>query len=400
MSTAHDIPAPTLGSVAPAALPAMLVPVMAAGAGFSVASLYYAQPMLGAMGASLGAGDAAIGLVPTVTQLGYAAGIALLAPLGDRFERRRIILVKSLLLGAALLAAGLSGHLPGVLIASLLIGLMATVAQDVVPAAATLAAPEHRGALVGKVMTGLLLGILLSRVVSGVVAEQWGWRVMFLAAAVSVVLMGLLLRITLPRFAPTTTLGYGALLRSMGALWMQLPPLRRAVLAQALLAMGFSAFWSTLALMLHARFGIGSAGAGAFGIAGAAGALAAPFAGRFADRLGTQRVARLAIGIALVGFASLLLDGALPTSLRLVLLAVSAAIFDFGFQAALVSHQTLVYGLQPEARSRLNALLFTGVFVGMAAGGGLGAVALAQGGWHAVVLLACGTSALALWVRR
>lgn len=396
MSTAHDAPLP----LPTPALPGLLVPVMAAGAGFSVASLYYAQPMLGAMGTSLGASDASIGLVPTLTQLGYAAGIALLAPLGDRFERRRIILVKSLLLGAALLAAGLAGHLPGVLLASLLVGLMATVAQDVVPAAATLAPPEHRGALVGKVMTGLLLGILLSRVVSGVVAEQFGWRAMFIAASVSVVLMGLLLRATLPRFAPTTTLGYGALLRSMGGLWMQLPPLRRAVLAQALLAMGFSAFWSTLALMLHARFGIGSAGAGAFGIAGAAGALAAPLAGRFSDRIGTQRVARLAIGIALLGFASLLLDGLLPVSLQLVLLAVSAVIFDFGFQAALVSHQTLVYGLQPEARSRLNALLFTGVFVGMAAGGGLGAMALAQGGWHAVVLLACATSALALWVRR
>ncbi|WP_232767861.1 MULTISPECIES: MFS transporter [unclassified Stenotrophomonas] len=396
MSTAHDATLP----LPPPTLPGLLVPVMAAGAGFSVASLYYAQPMLGAMGASLGASDASIGLVPTLTQLGYAAGIALLAPLGDRFERRRIILVKSLLLGAALLAAGLAGHLPGVLLASLLVGLMATVAQDVVPAAATLAPPEHRGALVGKVMTGLLLGILLSRVVSGVVAEQFGWRAMFIAAAVSVVLMGVLLRATLPRFAPTTTLGYGALLRSMGGLWMQLPPLRRAVLAQALLAMGFSAFWSTLALMLHARFGIGSAGAGAFGIAGAAGALAAPLAGRFSDRIGTQRVARLAIGIALLGFASLLLDGLFPVSLQLVLLAVSAVIFDFGFQAALVSHQTLVYGLQPQARSRLNALLFTGVFVGMAAGGGLGAMALAQGGWHAVVLLACATSALALWVRR
>lgn len=396
MSAAHDATLP----LPPPALPGLLVPVMAAGAGFSVASLYYAQPMLGAMGASLGASDSAIGLVPTLTQLGYAAGIALLAPLGDRFERRRIILVKSLLLGVALLAAGLAGHLPGVLLASLLVGLMATVAQDVVPAAATLAPPEHRGALVGKVMTGLLLGILLSRVVSGVVAEQFGWRAMFIAAAVSVLLMGVLLRATLPRFAPTTTLGYGALLRSMGALWMQLPPLRRAVLAQALLAMGFSAFWSTLALMLHACFGIGSAGAGAFGIAGAAGALAAPLAGRFSDRIGTQRVARLAIGIALLGFASLLLDGLLPASLQLVLLAVSAVIFDFGFQAALVSHQTLVYGLQPEARSRLNALLFTGVFMGMAAGGGLGAMALAQGGWHAVVLMACATSAAALWVRR
>jgi len=396
MYLAHEQPA----EVVSRALPSSLVLAMAAGAGFSVASLYYAQPMLGAMQASLGAGEAAIGLVPTLNQLGYAAGIALLAPLGDRYDRRRIILLKSLLLGAALLAAAVAGHLPGLLLASLMVGLMATVAQDVVPAAASLAAPAHRGAMVGKVMTGLLLGILLSRVVSGLVAEQFGWRVMYGVAAVSVVSMGAVLWRMLPAFAATTHLSWGALLRSMGNLWRSQPLLRRAAIAQALLAMGFSAFWSTLALMLHARFGIGSAGAGAFGIAGAAGALAAPLAGRLADRLGSQRVARLAIAVALAGFASLLLGGLLPASLQLVLLAVSAVIFDFGFQAALVSHQTLVYGLQPEARSRLNALLFTAVFIGMAAGGGLGALVLSHAGWQGVVLLACATSALALWVRR
>ncbi|NIJ70322.1 putative MFS family arabinose efflux permease [Xanthomonas sp. 60] len=395
MSHAHDIASP----LAPSPAVGRFVPVMAAGAGFSVASLYYAQPMLGAMSSSLQVGEASIGLVPTLTQLGYAAGIALLAPLGDRYDRRRIILVKSLLLAAALLAAGLSGQLPGLLLASLLVGLMATVAQDVVPAAATLAAPAQRGAVVGKVMTGLLLGILLSRVVSGVVADQLGWQAMFIAAAASVAVMGLLLRAVLPRFAPTTRLGYGALLGSMLQLWRQWPVLRRAVLAQGLLAMGFSAFWSTLALMLHDHFSIGSAGAGAFGIAGAAGALAAPLAGRLADRIGTPRVARWGIIVALAGFASLLLQAALPPVLQLALLALAAVVFDFGFQSALVSHQALVYGLQPDARSRLNALLFTGVFVGMAVGGGLGAVALAQAGWMGVVLLACATSALALWVR-
>ncbi len=396
MYMAHETPV----GAADRTMPATLVLAMAAGAGFSVASLYYAQPMLGAMQSALGASEATIGLVPTLNQLGYAAGIALLAPLGDRYDRRRIILLKSLLLGAALLAAAMAGQLPGLLLASLVVGLMATVAQDVVPAAATLAPPAHRGALVGKVMTGLLLGILLSRVVSGVVAEQFGWRMMYGVAAVSVVSMGLVLWRALPPFAPTTHLNWLALLRSMGGLWRSQQPLRRAAYAQGLLAMGFSAFWSTLALMLHARFGIGSAGAGAFGIAGAAGALAAPLAGRLADRIGSQRVARLAIGVALVGFASLLLGNLLPPVLQLVLLAVSAVVFDFGFQAALVSHQTLVYGLQPEARSRLNALLFTAVFIGMAGGGGLGALVLAQAGWQGVALLACATSTLALWVRR
>ncbi len=369
-------------------LPTRLIVSLAAGAGFSVASIYYSQPMLGVISGGLGSSEQATGMVPTLTQLGYALGILLLAPLGDRFDRRRLILVKSLVLAAALTFAAVSGNLPTLLLASLLVGLMATVAQDVVPAAAVLAPEAHRGAVVGKVMTGLLLGILLSRVASGLVAEWLGWRAMFGLAAASVVVMALALARELPHMAPTTKLAYPALLRSLYGLWKGQPQLRRSVYAQGLLAVGFSAFWSTLAVMLHTRYGLGSAVAGAFGIAGAAGALAAPLAGRWADKLGSHAVARIAILIALGGFGLLLLDPLLPRVAILPLLAVSAVVFDFGFQSALVSHQTLVYGLAPEARSRLNALLFTGVFLGMASGGALGAVALAQWGWMGVAGLA------------
>ncbi len=381
-------------------VPTRLIVSLAAGAGFSVASIYYSQPMLGVISGGLGSSEQATGMVPTLTQLGYALGILLLAPLGDRFDRRRLILVKSLVLAAALTFAAIAGNLPTLLLASLLIGLMATVAQDVVPAAATLAPEAHRGAVVGKVMTGLLLGILLSRVASGLVAQTLGWRAMFGFAAGSVVVMALALARELPHMAPTTKLGYPALLRSLFGLWRGQPPLRRAVYAQGLLAVGFSAFWSTLAVMLHSRYQLGSAVAGAFGIAGAAGALAAPLAGRWADRLGSHAVARIAILIALVGFALLLLDPWLPKAAILPLLAVSAVVFDFGFQAALVSHQTLVYGLAPEARSRLNALLFTGVFLGMAAGGALGAVMLAHFGWSGVAGLAVVTAGMSFVVRR
>lgn len=178
---------PSLSVAAPATAPSTpLVLAMAAGAGFSVASLYYSQPMLGLIAQDLGAGERAAGLVPTLTQLGYALGILLLAPLGDRFDRRTLILLKSALLALALGAAAMAGHLPGLLMASLLVGLMATLAQDIVPAAAVLAPDAQRGQIVGRVMTGLLLGILLSRVVSGVVAEAWGWRTQFVLAAVSV----------------------------------------------------------------------------------------------------------------------------------------------------------------------------------------------------------------------
>ncbi len=396
MSSVH------IGALAPerTGVPSRLIVALAAGAGFSVASIYYSQPMLGVIAAGLGSDAQATGMVPTLTQLGYALGILLLAPLGDRVDRRRLILFKSLLLAAALVGAAVSGGLPSLLLASLLVGLMATVAQDVVPTAAMLAPEHQRGAVVGKVMTGLLLGILLSRVASGLVAQALGWRAMFGFAAASVVVMALALARELPHLAPTTSLGYPALLRSLVHLWRGQPQLRRAMLAQGLLAVGFSAFWSTLAVMLHTRYQLGSAVAGAFGIAGAAGALAAPLAGRWADRLGSHAVARIAILIALAGFALLLLDRWLPRAAVLPLLAISAVVFDFGFQAALVSHQTLVYGLAPEARSRLNALLFTGVFLGMSAGGALGAVALAHFGWSGVAGLAVATAAMSLVVRR
>ncbi len=364
-----------------------LVLLLAAGTGFSVASLYYSQPMLGVLGAAIHAGEREIGLVPTLTQLGYALGLLLLAPLGDRYDRRNIILIKGAILALSLLAAALAPSLGFLLAASLAVGLTATMAQDLVPAAATLAPASSRGRVVGIVMTGLLLGILLSRVVSGFVADQYGWRAVYGSAAAGMSLIGLALWRGLPRFAPTTSLSYGALMASLFGLWRQYRPLRRAAVAQGLLALGFSAFWSTLAVMLHeAPFHMGSAAAGSFGLAGAAGALAAPLAGRISDRSGPERVTRLGAGLAALSFLAMALTPLLPDTHSKVMLLVASAIgFDFGVQAALVAHQTIVYGIEPGARSRLNALLFTSVFVGMSIGAALGSLALAQWGWMGVV---------------
>ena len=381
-------------------LPASLVLLLATGAGLSVASLYYAQPMLGVLGADIGASGRAVGFIPTLTQLGYALGILLLAPLGDRFDRRRIVLAKAAALCAALLVAGAAPSIGVLLAASLAIGLAATMAQDIVPAAATLAPEASRGKTVGTVMTGLLLGILLSRVVSGFVAEHFGWRSMFIAAAASIALVGAAAWRGLPRFRPTTHLAYGALLGSLATLWSRHGTLRRAALAQGLLAVGFSAFWSTLAVMLHGEpFHLGSAAAGAFGLAGAAGALAAPLAGRLADRRGPELVTRLGAGLVVVSFAAMGLAPLMPPHAQLWLLALAAVGFDLGMQAALIAHQTIVYGIEPGARSRLNAVLFTAMFIGMAAGSALGALALAQWGWVGVTGLATGTAAAALAVR-
>ena len=381
-------------------LSAGLTLLLASGAGLAVASLYYAQPMLGVLGPDIGAPDRAIGLVPTLTQLGYALGLLLLAPLGDRYDRRRIILAKAAVLCVALLLAGMAPSITLLLVASLAVGLAATLAQDIVPAAATLAPEAHRGKVVGTVMTGLLLGILLSRVVSGFVAEHWGWRAMFFVAAASIALVGLATWRGLPRFVPTTQLGYGALMGSLAQLWRQHAALRRAALAQGLLAVGFSAFWSTLAVMLHgAPFHLGSAAAGAFGLAGAAGALAAPIAGRIADKRGPELVTRLGATLVVLSFAAMALMPLLSPTGQLVLLAVSAVGFDLGVQATLIAHQTIVYGIDPGARSRLNAILFVGMFIGMAAGAALGSLALAQWGWSAVTGLAVVAALGALVVR-
>ena len=374
-----------------AGLPGGLVLLLAAGAGLAAAALYYAQPMLGVLGGEFGATPAAIGLVPTLTQLGYALGLILLAPLGDRFDRRRIILGKAAILCLALLLAAAAPSIQVLLVASLVIGLSATLAQDIVPAAATLAPESSRGKTVGTVMTGLLLGILLSRVVSGFVAEHAGWRGMFVVAALSIALLGVAVWRGLPRFVPTTQLSYLVLMGTLGALWKRHSGLRRAALAQGLLAVAFSAFWSTLAVMLHAApFHLGSAAAGAFGLAGAAGALIAPMAGRMADRKGPEVVTRIGAALVVAAFLAMAL-GEVGGSSPLWLIALGAVVFDLGVQACLIAHQTIVYSLEPAARSRLNAVLMGGMFIGMASGAWLGSLALGHFGWQGV----CGLAALA-----
>jgi predicted MFS family arabinose efflux permease len=380
-------------------LSAKMIFTLATAGGLAVASIYYSQPMLSLMGQGIGATPTSIGMIPTLTQAGYALGILLLLPLGDRYDRRAIILLKSLFLTLALLLCSIVPSIHGLLFASLVTGVAATMAQDIVPATAALAPEAQRGKTVGTVMSGILIGILLSRVVSGFVAEYFGWRVMYQLAAFSTALIGIALWRVLPRFTPGARLSYSTLLMSMYHLWHRYPTLRRAAIAQGLLSMAFSAFWSTLAIMLHDTYHLGSAVAGAFGLAGAAGALAAPLAGAIADKTGPSRVTQLGSGLVMVSFAAMFLLPLLAPHAQLVLIVLSAIGFDLGVQATLVSHQSIVFGLEPAARGRLNAVLFTMMFIGMAAGASLGSFALQSGGWSAVVLVATLAAAASLVVR-
>jgi predicted MFS family arabinose efflux permease len=364
------------------------------GAGLSAANLYFNQPMLGVLASDLATTPERIGFIPTATQLGYAAGIVAFAPLGDMLDRRRVILVKAVLLIVALVAAGLARDVVSLAVASLAIGLTATMAQDLVPAAASLAEPSSRGRIVGTVMTGLLLGILLSRVVSGAVTAYVSWRAIFFLAAGSILVFAIVAARTLPSFPPLVRDRYAALLRSMAVLMRDNAPLRRAALTQSLLCIAFSGFWSTLALGLAAPpFGLSSVVAGSFGIAGAAGAIAAPIAGGISDRRGPRAVIGFGIVLTIASFLAMAV-----AHRSLGVLVAGTIVFDLGVQSCLIAHQTIVYAQDPAARSRLNALLVSSMFLGMSAGAFVASRVFARFGFSGVCATGAAAAAIALVV--
>jgi predicted MFS family arabinose efflux permease len=371
-----------------------LILAMAATTGLGVANIYYNQPMLGLIEADLPGGLTA--LVPTVTQLGYALGLFLLVPLGDRVERRGLIVLQFLLLAVALVLAALAPSPALLLGASLILGALATVAQQIVPFAAHLAPAERSGAVIGKVMAGLLCGILLSRTLAGFVAQHAGWRAMFWLGVPLALLAAAILRAMLPRSAAGQGPRYPQLMASLWHLWRAHRALRLATITQGLLFAAFSAFWSILALRLG-QVGQGPGVAGLFGVIGAAGILAAPLAGHVADRRGPH--ATIVAGVALMVVAW----GIAMAFSGVIGLALACVVLDLAVQGALISHQHIVYALDQGARARLNTLFMGGMFLLGAAGSALAALAWHGAGWSGVsgLGLALGVAAgLANWLAR
>jgi predicted MFS family arabinose efflux permease len=334
---------------------------------------------------------AAAGVVPTVTQVGYALGLLLLAPLGDRFDRKHLILVQLVGLILALGVAAISTDLATLAAASLAVGILTTFVQQIIPMAAHLASPAKRGQVVGTVMSGLLIGILGARVLSGIVAEHLGWREMFgIAAGMMIVLWGVLFFL-LPRTAPTSGLSYPALMRSLWHLFRAERVLREASAVGGLMFACFSAFWATLTLYLASpAYHLGPEAAGLFGLVGIAGALVAPLAGRLADRGGPRRTVGYAIVVTFAAFAVFAAAGHTIAGL-----VVGVLLLDIGVQGAMISNQSRIFALRPESRSRINTIYMVIYFAGGSAGSALGAVAWSFGGWIAVSGLGLGLALLA-----
>lgn len=362
------------------------IAVMALCTGLIVANIYYAQPLLVLMSREFSVSESNAGQVTFFTQMGYALGLLFCVPLGDKLERKSQIMAMTALAVAALFATALSVNITMMKVMGFIIGFTSIVPQLILPMAASLAAPERRGKVIGAIMSGLLIGILLSRTISGVVGQHLGWRAMFwIAGGVSLLLLAIMF-FSFPSSKPSFTGSYGALMRSVFTLVKEQPLLREASLISACAFAVFGLFWTTSVFLLsNPPFSYGSDVIGLMGLAAATGALGAPLIGRIADR----KNPRIAIGY---GIACILLGYVIFWLFRssIVGIVLGIILLDLGLQGVHVSNQTRIYALLPEARNRMNTVYMTVSFVGTSLGSGIGLWVWDIAKWGGVCLAGVG----------
>ena len=367
----------------------------AVGCGLAVGNIYYAQPLTRVIGHDFHLNDAQSGAIVTLTQLGYASGLILLAPLGDLLENRRVITV--VFSGAVLsaLALVLVTSYPAFLAACFALGFTSVVAQMLVPFAAHLAPPEKRGQMVGQVMSGLLLGILLARAFAGIVSGAFGWRTVYIASAALVAAMIVILRVRLPERRPALAHTYGALIGSLARVFYTQPVLRRRGIYQACLMAAFSVFWTSITFLLSGpQWRFSQTQIGLFALAGAAGALFTSIAGRWADRGHGRRITCAALLLAVCALSLTLLQN------HLWALVAGAILLDLAVNSNLVTGQQAIYALSASERSRINTIFIAMFMGGAALGSALAGVAYSRGGWPAVVMtgIALPVTAFLYWL--
>ncbi|RWR02914.1 transporter [[Pantoea] beijingensis] len=371
---------------APKGISPALVALMSIATGLSVASNYYVQPLLNTIARTFDLSVNLAGFIVTTAQLSYAVGLLLLVPLGDRLERRGLIVGMSLCATAGMIMIALSSSLSMLLIGTALTGLFSVVAQMLVPLAATLAAPEKRGKVIGTIMSGLLLGILLARTVAGGLAQIGGWRTVYWVASGLMILMSLALWHYLPRYKQSVVLSYPQLLSSIFKLFAANRILRSRAVLGSLSFANFSVLWTSMAFLLAAPpYSYSEGKIGLLGLVGAAGALAARQAGALADK-GKARLTTT--GGLLLMFISWGITAAGTDSLSALIVGI--ILLDLAVQAVHITNQSVIYRHQPEARNRLTSGYMTSYFIGGALGSLASAAAFQYAGWYGV----CGTGAI------
>lgn len=366
-----------------------LVFLFAVTAGLSAACLYYLQPLLHDIGHDLGVSAAAAGTIVSAAQVGYLVGLAFVVPLGDHLDRRKLVGVLLVTSFAALLGSAVAPGFTALLVFLAATGITAASAQVVVPWASSLAAPDERGAVVGRVMSGLLIGILGSRILSGLVAQVGGWRTVLACAAVLQLLMAIVVWVASPadpRAESTHT--YPASLRSVLTLIRTRDALRHRMFLGAVNMAGFSLLWTSITFLLAGAHGspyhFSDAAIGLFGLAGIAGAMGAPVVGRFADRGHVRRATYLMWAVQLIGWALLFVGGdSLPA------LIVALLVFDLGVQGLHLCNQAAIYALDEDARARITTAYMVAYFAGGIVGSLVAGITFQTGGWA----LVCGAGA-------
>ena len=352
--------------------------LMAFCTGLIVANIYYCQPLVILVAKDFGLTESHAGKISYLTQAGYAIGLFLLVPLGDMFERKRQILIITGLAVAALLVAGFAHSFLVLEIACVLIGASSIIPQLILPMAANLTTDENRGQTIGVIMSGLLIGILASRALSGTIGFIWGWRsVYFMAAGICLMLM-LLMAKRFPQSIPSFKGTYKELMASMWGYVKTQPVLREASLINFFAFAVLSAFWTTMVLYLASPpYSFQTLQIGLFGIAGAAGALAAPLVGKLSGRGNPRRNVLIGLILQFLSIAIFYFTGSF-----LVMFILGIVVIDIGQQAIHVTNQTRIYAILPEARNRLNTVFMSVSFVGAACGSALGLFLWEKGQWQ------------------
>ncbi|MBN7437403.1 MFS transporter [Mycobacteroides abscessus] len=364
--------------------------------GLAVATIYFSQPLLDTIGAQFSMPTAQVGIVLTLTQIGYAIGLLLIVPLGDIADQRRLIVGQTVLLGVALLATAISPNAWTFLLSITTLGALAVVTQVMVTYTAVHAARERQGWAVGVVTGGIISGILLARTVSGALSDLLGWRSVYAVAAIAVAAIATILARTLVGSDPTRHgPPYGRLLLSTLRLLRDESVLRsRAIIAMLVFA-AITVLLTPMVLPLtSAPYHLSHTQVGLFGLAGAAGAVGAFKAGTWCDRGWANRVTGAGLSLMLAAWA-------LAATLHWTLLglAVAVVIIDFGLQSVHVANQSLIYRLDPELHGRVTAAYMTFYSIGSAIGAIASTWVYAARAWSGVCLLGAAISlgALAYW---